>query len=161
MQIYRKASLRAGGASHPSRTFGENLEVITSPSRLDDSQNFFDISSTILPEIYRQSVVRRPIFSLVHVLDRPWPYRVPPAAGESFGAHICPIPCSLCHLMPSHVQAYPHGPPANVATLPAPINGTYSRSKWVVRSEQGLKLEHFSLFQNFQAGWERTESSQF
>ena len=34
--IYRKASLRAGGASHPSRTFAESLEVIISPSRLDD-----------------------------------------------------------------------------------------------------------------------------
>ena len=39
------------------------------------------------------------------------------------------IPCSLCHLMPSHVHPYPHGPPANVATLPAPINCTYSRTK--------------------------------
>ena len=29
-------SLRAGGASHPSRTFGESLEVMISPSRLDD-----------------------------------------------------------------------------------------------------------------------------
>ena len=39
-------------------------------------------------------------------VSRPWPYRVGPAAGESFGAHICPIPCSLCHLMPSHVHPY-------------------------------------------------------
>ena len=30
MQIYRKASLRAGGASHPSRTFGESLQVLIS-----------------------------------------------------------------------------------------------------------------------------------
>ena len=36
--------------------------------------------------------------------------------------------------MPSHVHPYPHGPPANVATLPAPINCTYSRSKRAVRS---------------------------
>ena len=36
--------------------------------------------------------------------------------------------------MPSHALPYPHGPPANVATLPAPINCTYSRSKWAVRS---------------------------
>ena len=56
------------------------------------------------------------------------PYRVAPAAGESFGAHICPIPCSLCYFMPSHVHPYPHGPPANVATLPAPLNCTYSVS---------------------------------
>ena len=46
-------------------------------------------------QIYRQSLVRRPVFSLVRLLVRPWPYRVAPAAGESFGAHICPIPCSL------------------------------------------------------------------
>ena len=70
-------------------------------SRLDDdSCSFYDISSTILPEIYRQSLVRRPVFSLVRLLVKPWPYRVAPAAGESFGAHICPIPCSL--YMPSH-----------------------------------------------------------
>ena len=60
-----------------------------------------------MPEIYRQSLVRLPVFSLVRLLVRPWPYRVAPAAGESFGAHICPIPCSLCHLMPSHVHPYP------------------------------------------------------
>ena len=35
-QIYRKASLRAGRASHPSRTFGKSLQVMISPSRLDD-----------------------------------------------------------------------------------------------------------------------------
>ena len=135
MQIYRKASLRAGGASHPSRIFGEGLEVMISPSRLDDdSSNFYDISSTNLPEIYRLSLVRRPVFSLVRLLVRPRPVRVAPAAGESFGAHICPIPCSLCHLMSSHIHPYPHGPPANVAAPPAPINCTYSRSKWAVRS---------------------------
>ena len=79
------------------------------PLRLkDDSCNFYDnISSTILPEIYRHSLVRRPAFSLVRLLVRSWPYRVVPAAGESFGAHICPVPCSLCHLMPSHVHPYP------------------------------------------------------
>ena len=61
--------------------------------------------------MYRQNFVRRPVFSLVRLLVRPWPYRVAPAAGKSFGAHICPIPCSLCRLMPSHVHPYPHGPP--------------------------------------------------
>ena len=95
---------------------------------------FYDISSTFLAEIYRQSLVRRPVFSLVSLLVRPWPRRVTASAGEPFGAHVCPIPCSLCHIMPSHVHPYPHGPPANVATLPAPINCTYSRSKWAVRS---------------------------
>ena len=135
MQIYRKASLRAGGASHPSRTFGESLQLMISPSRLDDdSCSFYDISSTFLPEIYRRSLVRHPVFSLVRLLVRPWPNRVAPVAGESFGAHICPIPCSLCRLMPSPVHPYRHGPPANVATLPAPINCTYSRSKRAVRS---------------------------
>ena len=57
-----------------------------------------NISSTNLPQIYRQSLVRRNVFYLVRLLVRPWPYRVAPAAGESFGAYICPIPCS----MPSH-----------------------------------------------------------
>ena len=64
-----------------------------------------NISSTNLPQIYRQSLVRRPVFSLVRLLVRPWPYRVAPAAGESFGAHICPIPCSLCHLMYTHIPS--------------------------------------------------------
>ena len=69
MEIYRKASLRAGGAGHPSRTFGESLEVLISPSRLeDDSRNFYDISATIMPETYRQSLARRPVFSLVRLL---------------------------------------------------------------------------------------------
>ena len=99
-------------------------------------RNFYDISSTMLPEICRQSLIRRPAFSLVRLLVRPWPCRVAPAAGESFGAHVFPIPCSLCHIMPSHVHPYPHGPPANVATLPAPINQlrVFSRSKWAFRS---------------------------
>ena len=135
MQIYCKASLRAGGASHPSRTFAESLEVMISPSRLeDDSCNFYDIGSTILPEKNRHSLVRRPVFSPVRLLVRPWPHRVAPAAGESFGAHICPIPFSRCHLIPSRVHSFSHGPPANVATLPARINCTYSHSKWAVRS---------------------------
>ena len=52
--------------------------------------------------MYRQSLVRHPVFPLVRLLVRPWPHRLAPAAGESFGAHICPIPCSLCHLMHTH-----------------------------------------------------------
>ena len=55
-----------------------------------------------MPEICRQSLVRHPVFSLVRLLVRPWPYRVAPAADESCGAHICPIPCWLCHLMSTH-----------------------------------------------------------
>ena len=35
-EAYCKASLRAGGASRPSRTFAESLEVMISPSQLDD-----------------------------------------------------------------------------------------------------------------------------
>ena len=76
--------------------------------------------------------------------------------GESFGAHIYPIKCSLCHLMLSHVHPYPQRPPANVATLPAPINCTYSRSKWAVRSgrtnKKILLFKHFFLFQIFRQG---------
>ena len=131
-KIYRKAGLRAGGASHPSRTFGASLEVMITPSHLnDDSRNFHDTSSTIWPEIYRQRLFRRPVFSLVRLLVKPRPYRLAPAAGESRDAYIFPIPCSLCHLM---YTPYPHDPPANVATLPAPINCTYCRSKCAVRS---------------------------
>ena len=43
MDVYCKASLRAGGASHPSRTFAESLEVMITPSRVhDDSCNFYE-----------------------------------------------------------------------------------------------------------------------
>ena len=154
-----QASLRAGSASHPSRTFGGSLEVIIchrgSTTAPEISMTY---SSTILPEIYRRSLARRPVFSLVRhlLIVRPWRYREAPAAGESFGAHICPIPCSLCHPMPSHVHPYPHSPPGNVATLPAPINCTYSRSSGAFGlAEQGLPFEYFFLIQNFQTGWER------
>ena len=65
--------------------------------------------------------------------------------------------------MPSHVYPYRHGPPANVATLPAPIN--FARilvpSGPFGLTEQGLLFEHFFLFQSFQAGWERVESTRF
>ena len=108
MQIYRKASLRAGGASHSSRTFGKSLEVMISPSRLnDDSCSLYDLSYTFLPERHRQSLVLRPVVTLVRLLDRALPYHVAPATGESFGADICPVPCSLCHLMPSHTPISP------------------------------------------------------
>ena len=44
---------------------------------------------------YITSLVRRPVFSLVRlIIVRPWPCRLAPAAGESCGAHICPIPCT-------------------------------------------------------------------
>ena len=143
MQIWRKASLRAGGASHRSGTLRKNLKVMISPSRLDDdSWNFYDFSSTILPETYRQSLVRRPVFSLVRLLLRPWRYRVAPAAGESCSARICPIPCWLCHLV-SRVHPYPHDPSANVATL----EKHQSTARILVQSgpfglaEQGLLFE--------------------
>ena len=120
-----------------------------SPSRLDDdSWHFYDISSTILSETYRQSLVRRPVFSLVRFLVRPWPYRLAPAAGESSGAHICPIPCSLCHLMPPHVHPYlmilqqmsQHSQHQSTAPIRVP-SGPFGLA------EQGLLFEHFFLFQ--------------
>ena len=52
------------------------------------------ISSARLLEIYRQSLVRHPIFSQVSLLVRPWPYRVVPIAGETCGVCICSIACS-------------------------------------------------------------------
>ena len=65
---------------------------MTSQSRLDDdSWSFYDISSTILQEIYRQNFVRLAVFALVRLLVRPWPYRVAPAT-------VFPIPCWLRHL---------------------------------------------------------------
>ena len=131
-----------------------------SPSRLDNSGKIHDINSTILPEIYRQIVVRRPVFSLVRLLVRPWLYRVAPAAGESCGAHICPIPCSLCHLMYTHTlmvlqQMSQHSQHRSTARLLVP-SGPFGLA------EQGLLFQHFFfLFQNLRTGWERLESTRF
>ena len=105
-----------------------------------------------MPGIYRQSLVRRPVFSLVRLLVRPWPYRVAPAAGESFGAHIFPIPCSPCHLMPSHVHAYPmvlqqlsqHSQHQSTARIRVP-SGPFG----LVEKDYCL---HFFLFQKFRQG---------
>ena len=150
MQIYRKASLRAGGASHPSRTLGKSLKVRISPSRLDDTQNFYDISSAILADIYRQSLVRRPVFSLVRLLVRTWPYHLVPAIGEPCGADICPIPCSPCHLKYTHTlmvvqQMSQHSQHQSTARILVP-SGPFGPA------EEGLLFEHFFLSQNFRAG---------
>ena len=119
-----------------------------------------NISSTNLPQIYRQSLVRRPVFSLVRLLVRPWPYRVAPAAGESFGAHICPIPCSLCHLKHTHTlmvlqQISQHSQHQSTARVLVP-SGPFGLA------EQGLLFQYFFfLFQFFRTGWERLESTRF
>ena len=91
-----------------------------------------------------------------YVLARPWPYRLAPAAGESCGAHICPIPCSLCHLMYNHtlivLQQMPqHSQHQSTARILVP-SGPFGLA------EQGLLFEHFFLFQNFESGWECLES---
>ena len=92
---------------------------------------------------YIASLVSRPAFSLARLLIRPscrgrvvWrPHMPHPMLATSMSSH-------------AHVHPYRHVLPANVAKLPAPINCTYSRSKWAVRSfEQGLLFEHF--FQKF------------
>ena len=79
--------------------------------------------------MYRQSLVCRPVFSLVRLLVRPWPYRVAPAAGESFGAHICPIPWSS-NKMSQHSQ---HQSAARIRVPSGPFG----------LAEQGLLFEHF------------------
>ena len=59
-------------------------------------------------EIYRQSLVRRPVFSLVRLLVRSWPYGVAPAAGESFWRPTMPHPMLA---MPSHAISCTPTPP--------------------------------------------------
>ena len=87
-----------------------------SASRLDDdSRSFAELQFHSLTQIYhqsriyRQSLVRCLVFSLVRPLVRSWPYRVAPAAGESSGARICPIPSMLA--MPSHAISCTPIPP--------------------------------------------------
>ena len=147
MQIYRKASLRAGSASHPSRTFGRSLEVIISPSRLDDdSCHFYDISSKKF-----QKYIARVSFTAPSS-------RTPPrqamavsrgsCPGESFGAQICAIPCSLRHLMPSRVHPHPmvlqqisqHSQHQSTARIRVP-SGPFGLA------EEGLLFEHFFFSQ--------------
>ena len=80
--------------SHPSGTLGKiSSYAIAVAVRRWLLKFHDDFSSTTLPEINRQVSFAAPSFSLVRLLVRPWPYRVAPAAGESCGAHICPIPC--------------------------------------------------------------------
>ena len=61
--------------------------------------------------------------------------------------------------MSSHVHPYPHGSPANVATLQH-----QSTARILVPSgpfglaEQGLLFQHFFLFQNCRTGCERLEN---
>ena len=140
--------------------FGESQEIIISPSRLDDdSSNFYDISSTNLPEICRQSLVRRPVVSLVRLLVRPWPYRVGPAAGKSCGCHFCPIPCSLCNLMYTHTlmvlqHASQHSQHQSTARTLVP-SGPFGLA------EHTLLFQHFFLFQKLRPRWEHLESTRF
>ena len=64
-----------------------------------------EISITSVPHFCRKYTrvwFAAPFFPLVGLLVKSWPYRVAPAVGESCGAHICPIPCWLCHLMYTH-----------------------------------------------------------
>ena len=131
-----------------------------SPPRLDDEfRNFYHVSFTMLPETYCPSLVRRPASSFVRLLVRSWPSRLVPAAGESFGADICPIPCWLCHLMYTHTlmvlkQMSQHSQHQSTARILGP-------SGPLGLAEQGLLFEHFFLFQNCQSGWERLESTRF
>ena len=67
-----------------------------------------NISSTNLPQIYRQSLVRRPVFSLVRLLVRPWPYRVAPCRGRVRCRPHMPHPMLA---MPSHAISCTPIPP--------------------------------------------------
>lgn len=68
-----------------------------------------NMSSTLLPDIHQQKLVRHPSFSLVSLLAEPFSYRVAPAARESCGVYTCSIACAHVH------PAYPHTP-ASVLT---------------------------------------------
>ena len=59
-----------------------------------------NISSALLLEIYRQSLVRHRIVSLVSFLVRPWPYRAAPAAGGTCG--VCIYSIASSHAIPCY-----------------------------------------------------------
>ena len=97
-----------------------------------------------MPEIYRQSLVRRSCCFLLRLLIRPWPYYVAPAAGESCGAHICPIRCWLCQRMFTHTfmvlhRMSQHSQYQSTARIIVP-SGSFSRA------EQRLLFQLFFLF---------------
>ena len=154
MQIYCKASLRAGDASHPSRTFAESLEVMISPSRLDDdSRNFYEhqfheFATNISPESCSP--------------PRLFP-RTPPGRAMAVSRGSChggvlwrpshALYAISCHFMvlqqmPQHSQ---HQSTVRIGVPSGPFG----------LAEQGLLFEHFFLFKIFQAGWERLESIRF
>ena len=156
MQTYRKASLRAGGASHPSGTLGKSLGVMISPSIAVAARrrlpNSYDISSTILPEICRQSLVRRPVFSLVRLLVGPWPYRVAPRASPlapTYAPSYARYAIS-CHLMYTHTpmvlqQMSQYSQHQSTARIRVP-SGPFGLA------EQGLLFEHFFPSKFFRQG---------
>ena len=125
-----------------------------------------NFSSTLLPEINRQSLARRPVFSFVRLLVRPWAYRVAAAAGECCcGTHIsCPILCWLCHLLYTHTlmvlhQMSQHSQHQSIARIILVPSGPFC-----LRTEQGKLLQHFFLlflFPILGTGWERLEYTEY
>ena len=64
-KLQRQACFREGNASRPSGTLGTGLEVMMSPSQLDEDsqslhQHHFGTSAPTV-DIYRQSLVRHPV----------------------------------------------------------------------------------------------------
>ena len=99
IQICRRF-LRRG---HEKKRVGFSVSVFVGNRKKNDFRfsvhnSVPDIFMTSVPQFcqeYITSLVRRPVFSLVRlIIVRPWPCRLAPAAGESCGAHICPIPCT-------------------------------------------------------------------
>ena len=164
MQIYCKASLTAGGASHPSRTFAESLEVMISPSRIDDdSCNFYEhqiyeFATNISPESRSPPRLfpRTPPGQAMavssgscrgRVLWRPHMPR-PMLSMPSHAIHVHTHTLMVLQQISQHSQ---HQSTARVRVPSAPFG----------LAEQGLLFEHSFLFQNFQAGWERLQSIRF
>ena len=133
MQIYRKASLRAGGASHSSRTFGESLEVMISPSRL------VSFATPSFPSFAYWSGHSR----IAWLLPRASP--LSPTYAPSHARYA--ISCNLMYTLTPMVlqQMSPHSQHQSTARIRVP-SGPFGLA------EQGLLFEHFFIFQIFRQG---------
>ena len=136
-QLYRKASLTEDGASHLSRTIGTNLEVVISPSWLDEGCcNLYEPRCHTLPTNISPEPRSQPDISPREPRGQAMAASCGSCRGRALRRrHVL----HLVRAMSSHVHPCPRGPPAcsnaprYEETLPAPIGCRKSRSSWAVR----------------------------
>ena len=80
-----------------------------------------------------------------------------PAAGESFGAHVCPIPCSLCHVMYTHIPSRSSSKCHNTPSTDQLHVFSFQVGRSVLlNKDYCLNTSSSSIF--FETGWERANA---